>query len=459
MRYLGLVFLIFISNYVGAAEPKWIYNGELEEFQHSRFITALGEGSNSENARKMAYSRLAEQIKVSISSQTSIVQEYRSNSGQLSEFEGVDIEIRTHVNLDDIEGISIVASHHLVDTNTYYTMAVLDKVKTAKRLSQQLDYQFDTIRSRTKIVRDHFSNGRPSQGLNTLLKISHSFEKSLETIELQKLFGSSASRASHSQGMFQLIGEFDLYLGEIFGRVLVETLTGSEKEGSPELGVKDPYQLVFSYNGKALVNVPVALLTENQGATIDLNSVTDKKGQINVQISSLEYSDRKLNPFKVGFDLYDKIFVSAAPSIDLIVLLSQKSEVAIRLITSVKSDSHDYLDQIINEELASLLSVDNYLVSTEEDDSDGPFDYILESKVKVTDLPGIGGLHFSKIGGVIRIKSNKSGRVVKTIRIDSNATKAGAINNADAAEKSAGKLIEAVGKQLLKTLEENLGRS
>jgi hypothetical protein len=92
-------------------------------------------------------------------------------------------------------------------------------------------------------------------------------------------------------------------------------------------------------------------------------------------------------------------------------------------------------------------------------DEGGAPDYIIEVRASVNELPGFNGMAFTKIGGVIMIKSGKSNRRLKTIKINKEATKAGALDHETASEKSAQMLGQAVREDLLETLEKNLGRN
>jgi hypothetical protein len=459
MRNIFLLLILVASFSAHAANPDWISSGVIQEFNDQRYITALGEGSSLEDAGKQAYARLAEQIKVSISSQSNIVQEYRSTSNKFEKSENVDIQIRTQVDLSDIEGIQIVERFHQESTNTYFAFAVLNKVKTATRLEFKVEGLFEQVRSQLENIKGDIASGQVSKGVSNLVKTSHVFEEIASTVELHQLFGNSPSNGFLRDDMFQLIGDFDQYLSGVFSQIAVSAPGGTEQSGSPELGAPAPYEVSFSFNGQPLKNIPVRARAETSEANIDLANNTSQQGDVSVLIRSVPYSDKEKNKVVVELDLYADLFANAVPGLSLFVLLNRKSEVTIRLSTRVKSEHHDFLDIVVSDNLASLLSTQNYQVITEEEAPSGQADYILEIKGTVVDLAGIGSLRFSKISGVVRIKSGESKRVIKTIRIDANATKAGALSNADAAEKAAGKLIEAIQDQLLSTLEKNLGRS
>ena len=460
MRNIFFILILVASFGANAADPVWISSGVIQKYSDQRYITALGEGSSLEDAGKQAYARLAEQIKISISSQSNIVQEYRSTSSKFEKNENVDIRIRTQVDLSDIEGIQIVERFHQKNTDTYFAFAVLNKVKTATRLAFRIEGQFEQVRSQLKNIKRDISSGQASKGISNLTKTSHVFEEMASTVELHQLFGNTGSNSLLRDEMFQLIGEFDQYLSAVFAKIAVSAPDGTEQSGSPELGAPEPFKVNFSFNGRPLKNIPVRARAESSKANIDLAKNTSKQGNVSVLVRSIPYSDKEKNKVRVGLDFYGDLFANAVPAINLFVLLNRKSEVSILLSARVKSEHHDFLDIVVSDNLASLLSTQNYRVIMEEEaSSSDQGDYILEVKCTVIDLAGIGGLRFSKISGVVRIKSGKSQSVIKTIRINANATKAGALTHVEAAEKAAGKLIEAIQEQLLSTLEKNLGRS
>ena len=153
------------------------------------------------------------------------------------------------------------------------------------------------------------------------------------------------------------------------------------------------------------------------------------------------------------------LFANRPPSVDLVVLLDQKSDISIRLNIKIRSQNHDGLQWIANDGLSSLLSTQNYHVQSEEENSADKAHYILDLTGTVVKYPGFNGMQFSKISGAIQVRSGKTKRVLKTIKIDAEATKAGALTHADAAEKAIGLMIDVISEDLLSTLEKNLGRN
>lgn len=458
MRLFVSLLLVISSFGIQADEPKWIYSGVYEGYQDQKFITGLGEGTTSEDAGKQAYSRLAEQIKVSISSQSDIVKEYRSTSDQIDKKETLDTHIRTRVDLKNIEGIEIVARYYQPQTQTYYALAVLNKVKTATNLSFKIESQFDHIRSQVEAAKSSIAKGYASEGIATLSKTSQVFGEIINDIELHQLFGKSGSNSLLRDEMLLLIGEFDQYLAPIFSRIQINSPDDLQKSGSPELGVTEPYRVTFTYNGQALKQIPISVDAEDQDVEIEVDDTTDKQGKLSVLVRALPYTGKQVNKIKVGLDIYQNLFGNRSPSLNLVVLLSQKSEVSILLNTEVKSSAHNFLHLIINEGLSSLLSEQNYHVLSEDEPAD-QVDYTLETLCTVGDFPGFSGMQFSKISGVIQIKSGKTKRVLKTIKIDAEATKAGALSKVDAAEKASILMVEMIRDELLQTLEKNLGRN
>ncbi|MBC8211653.1 MAG: LPP20 family lipoprotein [Gammaproteobacteria bacterium] len=463
MKLFALVFILCSS--LGCAsfalqadDPNWIYGGGMDGYRDSRYLTAVGEGSSSEDARKSAYSSLAEQLKVSISSQSNIVKEYRSTADKFEKQENMHVQISTQVNLDNIEGITIAGQHFKPGNGSYYAFAVLDKIKNAASISFQIESQFDQLRAQLEQVKKLFARSDSSEAMILLLKSSQLFKQITGDVALHQLFADAGSNSLLRDEVLSLISEFDQYLSSTFKQLSVSTVGERQQTGSSELGVSEPFNVVFSYRGQPLKRVPVAVIPEIEGAVLDHDSMTDLQGRLSVRVRSLPYTGKPENKIRVKLDLDEALFINNSPFTELVVLLGQKSDVSVQLRSNIKSKSNDYLYLSVNDGLASVLSEQNYQVYTEQDNFSGRADYYIDVQGTVMDFPGYQGMHFAKINGVINIKSGASNRTLKTIRINAEATKAGALTSDSAAEKSAALLIKAVKEDLLTTLEMNLGR-
>ncbi len=457
MNKLFVCLLWLLPCVIQAADPAWISTGVIDEYRNSKYLTALGDGESLEDARKSAYARLAEQIKVNISSESDIFKEYRSTQESSSQQENVNIRISTSVNLEDIKGVKIVDQYFQSASNTHYAFAVLNKLKTAANLLFGIEEDLAQIRAQHKEALDLVNKGQVSEGIKNLIQLTHLFEKVTADLELHKLFADPSTASLSRSNVLDLVKEIDYSLKTILGRVQVLAFN-AEKSGSPELGVEEPYQLAFSYQGKPLKQVPVQIIPDAEGFSIEAGDTTDKQGGLNVKVRSFPYSGREFNRIKVQLDLYEDLFAGRSPSTDLIVIQTQKSNVTIQLSTSIDG-GYGQIGDIVDNGLANILSEQNYNVITGGNNSATQVDYILQVKANVVPSPGINGLYFTRIDGVINIISGKSNRVLKTLKIEKEATKAGGLSEAMASEKSAHLFASSVEDELLDTLEANLGRN
>ncbi len=457
MKKLILCILLLLPCFVQAADPAWITTGVIDEYRNSKYLTALGDGTSLEDARKSAYARLAEQIKVNISSESDIFKEYRSTLESSSQQENVNIRISTSVNLENIEGVKIVDQYFQTESNTHYAFAVLNKLKTATNLLFAIEEDLAQIRAQHKEVVKSINSGQVSEGIKNLTQLTHLFEKVTADLELHKLFADPSTASLSKSNVLDLVKEVDNSLKTILSRVQVLAFN-AEKSGSPELGVDEAYQLAFSYQGQPLKQVPVKIIPDVKGFNIEANDTTDKQGGLNVKIRSFPYSGREFNRVKVQLDLYEDLFAGRSPSTDLIVLQTKKSNVTIQLSISI-DEGYGQLGDIVDNGLSNILSEQNYNVISHTNSSATQADYILQVKGNVVPSPGINGLFFTRIDGVINIVSGKSNRVLKVLKIKKEATKAGGLSEAMASEKSAHMIASSVEDELLATLEANLGRN
>lgn len=458
MKFFSLVLLVLSFN-LYAADPAWIYGEGFKQYQGRNYLTAVGEGSSAEDARKNAVSGLAEQLKVSISSQSNIYKEYKSTAGSSSKKENINVQITTNVNLDNLEGIKIAEQYFQSSSNTYFAYAVLNKLKNATDLTNKIEGEIDQVNAQLAQAKKLISGSRSSEGFSVLSQASQIFKSITADVELHKLFGNSVTNNLLKDNARAVVTKFDEYLGKIYQQVSVVVTNGNQKPGSPEVGVSEPYEVEFSYQNQKLKNVPVKVDSAFQSAVIDHDNTTDRNGMLTVSVRSFAYTDKQQNKINARLGLYDDLFIHPAPKAELIVMLSQKSEVSVQIKSRIKSSTNDYLYLTVIDGLSSVLSDENYNVLTEESDSQMRADYVVDVQGSVVNLPGFNGLHFAKINGVVRISSGKSGRALKTIRIKSDATKSGGLNGEIAAEKATAKLVNAIKSDLLDTLEQNLGRN
>jgi hypothetical protein len=456
MKKLFIFIMLLLPCTLQAADPAWITSGVIEKYRSPGYLTALGDGNSLEDARKSAYARLAEQIKVNISSESDIVKEYRSTQDSSSQKENVNIRISTSVNLENLEGVKIVDQYFQADSKTHYAFAVLNKVKTASNILFAIEEKLAQIRSDHTEALSLLNKGQTSEGVRKLAQLTQQFAEVAEDMELHKLFADPSTVSMTKSNVLELVKQVDESLKSVLGSVQVLAYN-AEKSGSPELGVDEPYQVAFSYRGQPLVQVPIQVTPDVEGFNIETSEKTDSKGEVEIRVRSFPYSDREFNRINVALDLYQDLFAERAPGAQLVVMLTQKSNVSIKLSSEINGVQGS-LSQIVDNDLSNMLSEQNYNVLTSENIARDSADYILEVKGKVIEAPGINGLFFTRIDGVINLISGKSNRVLKTLKIDREATKAGGLSPVMASEKSVHLLANSVEDALLETLESNLGR-
>ena len=456
--FLGLLFWLSLSSCIQAAEPGWINGAGLDSYRGERYLTATGEGASREDARKNAISRLAEQLKVSISSQSEINKKFQSSDDRASSSESMKIHINTQVDLEGLEGIKIVEQYYQPSSETYFAYAVLDRQKNATNLAFAIESQSEQIRAAEKEARRLIAAGKPADGLRKLLKASYLFSQIDRDISLHRLFAPAGMNSMLKSDRSALASEFEQYLSQVFQGVRVRVIGKNQQPGSPELGVRDPFRVSFSYNGAALARVPVKVVAEDDGTLIDADTSTDGRGELAVRVRAFPYTGKAQNKITVQLDLDQSAINSRSPFAELFIQLSQKSEVTILLKSSIKNRFNEFLYLTVNDGLASVLSQQNYNVVTGDEGYAGNTDYVVSVQANATALPGYGGIQFVKFNGVVSVRSNKTGRTLKTIRINSEATKAGGLSVEAAAEKAASRLADAIRNDLLQTLEKSLGR-
>lgn len=458
MKLFGLVFILIWSVSLQAAEPQWIDGSGLARYQSERYLSAVGEGDNREDARKNAIARLAEQLKVNISSESEIRKKFQASEGQASSSESMNIRINTQVNLQGLEGIKVVEQYHQPESGRYFAYVILDREQNASNLAFAIESQFEQIRTALQQAKHLIASARPAAGIRKLLKASYGFSSIDQDIALHRLFAKSTMNSMLKSDRRALAQQFEQYLSQVFRAVELRVIGPDHQPGSPELGVRDLFMVAFSYNGLPLAQVPVKVVAEDAGTRIDADDSSNARGELAVRIRSFPYTGKTQNKIRVKLDLDETALAVQSPSAELSIQLSQKSETSILLKSKITNRFNEYLYLTVNDGLSSVLSQQHYNVVSDDEGYAGNTDYVVSVKANAMALPGYGGLQFVKFNGVVSVRSNKTGRLLKTIRINAEATKAGGLSVEQAAEKAASRLVDAIKPDLLQTLEKSLGR-
>jgi hypothetical protein len=457
IRFITFFLLSLIVNQAIASVPAWISSGNIAEYSnHQRYIVAIANGESLSVTEKLAFAKLAEQVKVDIAGQSEIAKGFRSSGDETTEYESIDVEVKSSVMLEGVEGIQIVARYLDTDSSQHYVFAVLDKFKTSNALAFQLDDLFRQVDRSESDVDQFFKSGNPSKGFRSLIKINELFKSIQSDLIMYQLFAEPDKKALENKRFLDRTRSHDLLLSKTFTGIRALVDNGDVKSGSSGLGVEEPFALSFKYDDQPIRFIPIKIDAEASGYQFDVDEATDGNGKLSVKIKSLPYTGSKVNLIKVGLALSNEIFNSFPPSADLTVILNQKSDTTIRLSTQFSDAIYLDFAPMVDTNLTQLLSEHDYNMAQPEEIS--KHDYVLNVRAKVSEYPGYGGLKFVKISGVVEIKSLKTNKLLKIVHIDSEATKAGGLSTYEAAEKSASLVADAVRDELLDTLESVIGR-
>jgi hypothetical protein len=167
MRIQGIrrkvLFIVFIALVVGSLgmglfggceagksrhSPRWVRTGETGKYPSSGYLLGIGSARDTGNpdedrkaADEAAHVNLASQIKVKVDSELSTrVAEKSKYGGDGSETHGIqEVEslVRSRVDLE-LSGVEFVERYYNPAEKVYYTLAVLDRLRSAAGLRQEI---------------------------------------------------------------------------------------------------------------------------------------------------------------------------------------------------------------------------------------------------------------------------------------------------------------------------------
>jgi len=454
---LIFLLLIFIVEQAIAEVPEWTSTGSITEYSdQSRYIVSVGMAQSLNIAEKLAFAKLVEQVKVDVSGQSRITKGFSSNGTETLEYESIDVDIRSSVSLNGIEGIQIVARHLDSIKNRYYVFAILDRVKAANALAFKLDSLFSQVDAVQADMYRFIKSDNPSKGFRSLVKISGLFQLINSDLVMHQLFASGEMKAAEGKRYLDRIRSHDRYLSALF--VDVDVLIESEdiQLGSSGLGAEEPFLLSFTYQSKPIRFVPIRIDVKDDGYLFETGETTDGNGKLLVKVQKIPYTGNQTNRINVELAVTNEIFNSIPPSAQLTIMLNRKSDVTILLSVRFLDPNYSNLAPVIESSVKQLLSGQNFNLAPSGGTSKP--DYELSIQAKVLGYPGYDGLKFVEIGGVVEIKSSKTNKILKIINIQSGATKAGGLSAYQAAEKSAVLVADVLRQELFDELESVIGR-
>ena len=314
--------LIFIVEQAIAEVPEWTSTGSITEYSdQSRYIVSVGMAQSLNIAEKLAFAKLVEQVKVDVSGQSRITKGFSSNGTETLEYESIDVDIRSSVSLNGIEGIQIVARHLDSIKNRYYVFAILDRVKAANALAFKLDSLFSQVDSVQADMYRFIKSDNPSKGFRSLVKISGLFQLINSDLVMHQLFASGEMKAAEGKRYLDRIRSHDRYLSALF--VDVDVLIESEdiQLGSSGLGAEEPFLLSFTYQSKPIRFVPIRIDVKDDGYLFETDETTDGNGKLLVKVQKIPYTGNQTNRINVELAVTNEIFNSIPPSAQLTIML------------------------------------------------------------------------------------------------------------------------------------------
>jgi len=272
-----LLAAMFLSLPVIAQEPDWIHNHQ-QEYPSAFYLTGVGIDSTLDSAKKKAKAEIAGQVRSTIRSEVTDVEEelqFEGSSSLRSEFSQKIVEV-TEVTLSGVNYPKTAQR-----SGRFYVLAVLDKSRYLQDIGARLENQVQELRSMRTGIQDYLDDGE----ILTALRQFESLTDNLNTYYgLRSIYNSVSDTPYENDPGFTLNSAWSEILHLLNG-IQLQPVSGTGQ--SATLGEYLPEPIVLRVTSESIGReVPVSGLSlqfkDSEGNVLD-RIETDPSGRVSIR--------------------------------------------------------------------------------------------------------------------------------------------------------------------------------
>jgi hypothetical protein len=304
-RLITVLFMITAFGCTAAKQPAWVANGNHPGYTPGQFLVGVGLSSRSrdtqadvQKADTHARLEVAKQLKVKIQSNLTSLQEQKTRSFLPETYTSKTVmDVMEDVEIS-LEGITIVERYYSEKDHLHYSVAVLNKSETAKRLSSEMAWHSHNVEELSRQSDILLENGDITGALHKKIKALDHYRNYISKKQMVAVLNPQASDSPEAppgdpyDGLIDVKNSIDLI-----------TIDGDMQAGRIGRGLDRPLSVKAMYNEKTpMDNLPVTAQFQNQAGRSERNSVTGKDGKAEIKVLEIQKTSEHLNLITVSVD-------------------------------------------------------------------------------------------------------------------------------------------------------------
>lgn len=296
--------------------PGWVPNGRHASYNPKQFLVGIGiapatndSGADIQKADNSARSAIAKQIRVSLSEDLSTHEENISEtvygrkvtSEERSKLQ-ITLKNRQWVNMT-VEGIEIAEKYFDQKANLYYSLAVLNKARSAERLSGEAAAFFHESDRVAREAEKSLNNGNYVDGIIKLITATDLYERAREDDRIACVLGAEAIKKSPFTNPFAR-------LLDVIGQINIKCESGCHQKARIGDSLPETVFVKANYSSKQAIipHLPLKLMYPDEKATRGDTFFTSSDGTASIKTGAVKKTGRKNNAIEIvpAWDVLEK---------------------------------------------------------------------------------------------------------------------------------------------------------
>jgi len=308
MHFKKLIIVLLMISALGCTmgkNPGWVANGIHPGYAPDQFLVGIGLSSRSRDAQAdvqkadtNARLEVAKQLKVKLQSNLTSRKEQKTSLLLPQTYTSrTSMDVKEDVELL-LGGITIVDRYFSKKDNLHYSIAVLNKRETAKRLASEIVWHSHNVKEFSRQSDLLLKSGDVTGALQRKIKALDHYRQYASKKQMVVILNPDAP------GNFEA-PPVDPYDGlvELKNSIALIPLDGNLQAGRIGRALDRPLRVKALYNQNIPINnLPVTAQFRDQAGRAEGNSVTDNRGKADIKVLEIHNTNTHVNLISVSVD-------------------------------------------------------------------------------------------------------------------------------------------------------------
>ena len=365
-------------------KPDWVPGGKHPSYNPRQYLTGIGiapmtdeSAGDIQKADSAARAEIAKQIQVSLYEDISTREENVTKTGYDKKVTSkehsklkISLKNRQSVNMT-LEGIEIAERYFDSKANLYYSLAVLNKVRTAARLSSDAAAGFHDSDRFAKDAETSLNNGAYVDGIIKLITAADLYENARQDDKIACVLGAEGIKTATLTNPFAR-------LLDVIGRIEIKCISGCQQKAriGDSLTEAVSVKATYSTDTEVIENLPLKIKYPDEQANRSDIFYTSSDGTALIKTGPIKKTGRKNNTIEIipAWDVLEKdaLGKNAVSWQDRLsakgaaVQYEARSEVSTRIVISscLEIDNRSDKDTVAIKMLTGQMRAAGFIVST-----------------------------------------------------------------------------------------------